>query len=60
VLVTAGVVARILPALALGRGWVRVAAGKTTATGSFSLPAGVSGTFQVNVGTERGNTVQVQ
>lgn len=41
-----------------GRAWTRVAAGKTTATGTYSLRAGGAGTYRVVAGGKRSATVR--
>jgi len=43
-----------------GRRWVRAAKGRTTATGTFSLPARSAGTYRVVVGSRRSAAVRVR
>lgn len=43
-----------------GRRWVRAAAGRTTATGTFSLPARAAGTYRAVVGGRRSAPVRVR
>jgi hypothetical protein len=44
----------------VGRRWVRAAAGRTTATGAFALPARAAGLYRAVVGSRRSAAVRVR